>query len=108
VARPDQYTTTVGLAFFQGQFVGKWPEMMAGAMAAAMDAAGVERLVDGGRGDPLRREIARWQAALPGRVAAASRDEPPSQGRWRIHGLDLPDPVLRRVYHDNAADLIRF
>ena len=28
----DQYTTTVGLAFFQGQFVGKWPEMMAGAM----------------------------------------------------------------------------
>ena len=28
----DQYTTTVGLAFFQGQFVGKWPEMMAGAL----------------------------------------------------------------------------
>jgi predicted TIM-barrel fold metal-dependent hydrolase len=35
-------------------------------------------------------------------------DQPPSQGRWRIHGLDLPDGVLRRVYHDNAADLIRF
>jgi hypothetical protein len=33
---------------------------------------------------------------------------PPSQGRWRIHGLDLPDDVLRRVYHDNAAALIRF
>jgi multiple sugar transport system permease protein len=30
---PD-YTTTVGLAFFQGQFVGKWPEMMAGALAS--------------------------------------------------------------------------
>jgi ABC-type glycerol-3-phosphate transport system permease component len=30
----DQYTTTVGLAFFQGQFVGKWPEMMAGAMVS--------------------------------------------------------------------------
>ena len=28
----DQYTTTVGLAFFQGQHVGKWPEMMAGAL----------------------------------------------------------------------------
>jgi len=30
---PD-YTTTVGLAFLQGQFVGKWPEMMAGAMVS--------------------------------------------------------------------------
>jgi ABC-type glycerol-3-phosphate transport system permease component len=30
---PD-YTTTVGLAFFQGQHVGKWPEMMAGAMVS--------------------------------------------------------------------------
>ncbi len=30
----DQYTTTVGLAFFQGQFVGKWPEMMAGAVVS--------------------------------------------------------------------------
>jgi multiple sugar transport system permease protein len=30
----DQYTTTVGLAFFQGQFVGKWPEMMAGAIVS--------------------------------------------------------------------------
>lgn len=30
----DQYTTTVGLAFFEGQFVGKWPEMMAGAMVS--------------------------------------------------------------------------
>jgi ABC-type glycerol-3-phosphate transport system permease component len=24
----------VGLAFFQGQFVGKWPEMMAGALVS--------------------------------------------------------------------------
>lgn len=30
----DQYTTTVGLSFFQGQFVGKWPEMMAGALVS--------------------------------------------------------------------------
>ena len=30
----EQYTTTVGLAFFQGQFVGKWPEMMAGAIVS--------------------------------------------------------------------------
>ena len=32
----DQYTTTVGLAFFQGQYVGKWPEMMAGAMVSLL------------------------------------------------------------------------
>ena len=30
----DQYTTTVGLAFFQGQYDGKWPEMMAGALVS--------------------------------------------------------------------------
>jgi predicted TIM-barrel fold metal-dependent hydrolase len=35
-------------------------------------------------------------------------DEPPSQGRWQIHGLGLPDDVLARVYADNAARLIRF
>jgi ABC-type glycerol-3-phosphate transport system permease component len=28
------YTVTVGLAFFKGQFVGKWPEMMAGALVS--------------------------------------------------------------------------
>ena len=33
-AHLDQYTTTVGLAFFQGQYVGKWPEMMAGALVS--------------------------------------------------------------------------
>ena len=32
----------------------------------------------------------------------------PGQGRWQIHGLHLPDEVLRRVYHDNAARLVRF
>jgi hypothetical protein len=35
-------------------------------------------------------------------------DAAPSQGRWRIHGLGLSDDVLRRVYRDNAARLIRF
>jgi ABC-type glycerol-3-phosphate transport system permease component len=28
------YTVTVGLSFFKGQFVGKWPEMMAGALVS--------------------------------------------------------------------------
>jgi ABC-type glycerol-3-phosphate transport system permease component len=30
----NQYTTTVGLAFFKGQYIGKWPEMMAGALVS--------------------------------------------------------------------------
>lgn len=30
----------------------------------------------------------------------------PTQGRWRIYGLYLPDEVLRKVYHDNAARLL--
>jgi predicted TIM-barrel fold metal-dependent hydrolase len=29
------------------------------------------------------------------------------QGRWNIYGLSLPDEVLRKVYHDNAARLLR-
>ena len=32
----DQYTTTVGLAFFKGQYIGKWPEMMAGALVSLL------------------------------------------------------------------------
>ncbi len=31
---------------------------------------------------------------------------PGSQGRWLVHGLHLPDGVLRAVYHDNARRLI--
>jgi len=30
----------------------------------------------------------------------------PPQGRWRIYGLGLPDGILRKVYHDNAARLL--
>jgi predicted TIM-barrel fold metal-dependent hydrolase len=30
----------------------------------------------------------------------------PPQGRWRIYGLGLPEPVLKKVYHDNAARLL--
>ena len=35
-------------------------------------------------------------------------DEPPTQGRWAIHGLGLPDDVLRQIYRDNARRLIAF
>ncbi|MBX3421321.1 MAG: amidohydrolase family protein [Pirellulaceae bacterium] len=30
----------------------------------------------------------------------------PPQGIWRIYGVDLPDVVLRKIYHANAARLI--
>lgn len=31
----------------------------------------------------------------------------PPQGRWRIYGIDLPEGVLRKVYFENAARLLR-
>ena len=30
----------------------------------------------------------------------------PGQGRWRIYGIGLPDPVLRKVYSENAVRLL--
>lgn len=30
----------------------------------------------------------------------------PPQGRWRIYGIGLPEPILKKVYHDNAARLL--
>jgi predicted TIM-barrel fold metal-dependent hydrolase len=30
----------------------------------------------------------------------------PPQGLWNIHGIHLPDEVLRKFYHENAAKLI--
>jgi predicted TIM-barrel fold metal-dependent hydrolase len=31
----------------------------------------------------------------------------PGQGRWQIHGIGLPDDVLRKVYGDNARRILR-
>ena len=31
----------------------------------------------------------------------------PPQGRWRIYGIGLPEDILKKVYHDNAAKLLR-
>ncbi|MCS6951858.1 MAG: amidohydrolase family protein [Bryobacterales bacterium] len=31
----------------------------------------------------------------------------PPQGRWKIYGLGLPDAILRKVYYENAARLLR-
>jgi predicted TIM-barrel fold metal-dependent hydrolase len=30
----------------------------------------------------------------------------PPQGRWRIYGIGLPDRVLKKLYHDNAAGIL--
>jgi predicted TIM-barrel fold metal-dependent hydrolase len=34
-------------------------------------------------------------------------DPVPGQGRWQIHGIGLPDDVLRKVYRDNARRILR-
>ena len=34
-------------------------------------------------------------------------DPAPGQGRWQIHGIGLPDDVLRKVYRDNARRILR-
>ena len=31
----------------------------------------------------------------------------PAQGRWKIYGLDLPDPALEKIYHLNAERVFR-
>jgi predicted TIM-barrel fold metal-dependent hydrolase len=31
----------------------------------------------------------------------------PPQGRWSIYGIDLPDSILKKVYNENAARLLR-
>ncbi len=30
----------------------------------------------------------------------------PPQGRWKIYGIGLPDEILKKVYHDNAARVL--
>jgi predicted TIM-barrel fold metal-dependent hydrolase len=35
-----------------------------------------------------------------------STDPIPEQGRWQIHGIGLPDEVLRKVYRDNALRVL--
>lgn len=35
-----------------------------------------------------------------------SEKVPPPQGFWKIYGIDLPNDVLKKLYHKNAAKLI--
>lgn len=54
---------------------------------------------DNGMDEAMYRNIFRW---------LETGDESfdywgyPSQGRWEIYGLNLPDPVLEKIYHQNA------
>lgn len=34
-------------------------------------------------------------------------EDPPSQGRWRVYGLSLPDPVLKQVYSENVKQILQ-
>ena len=33
--------------------------------------------------------------------------ELPGQGRWYVHGMYLPDDVLKKIYHENALKLLK-
>ena len=77
-----QYTTTVGLAFFQGQFVGKWPEMMAGALVSLRPMVVLFVLAQ--------------RTSCAGIASPASRDE--EGGRPAPRGLRPRSPA-RRVRH---------
>jgi predicted TIM-barrel fold metal-dependent hydrolase len=67
-----------------------------------------DRILFGTDGDPQIGEYRRWYRFLQ------TRDEyfdygggpVPIQGRWAIHGIGLPDEVLRKVYRDNARRVL--
>lgn len=109
-------------------FGGAWATRSPSELPEALDAAGVERLVDldGGRGAALSREIDRWQAIVPDRVAVfagldyASWATDPAFGEtearalrdsaargalglkvWKLLGLRARDPAGRLVAVDD-------
>jgi predicted TIM-barrel fold metal-dependent hydrolase len=47
----------------------------------------------------------RWLETLDEYFDYAPSSRPP-QGRWRIYGIGLPDSILKKVYHNNAARLL--
>jgi predicted TIM-barrel fold metal-dependent hydrolase len=46
-----------------------------------------------------------WETAYSGPAAIFDPDLPPDQ-QPQINGLALPDPVLQKIYHDNAVKLL--
>lgn len=53
--------------------------------------------------DEMYRNYFRWLES-----ADESFDywDAPGQGRWEIYGLNLPDPVLEKIYHKNAERVL--
>jgi predicted TIM-barrel fold metal-dependent hydrolase len=47
----------------------------------------------------------RWLETLDEYFDYAPSAKPP-QGRWKVHGIGLPDAILKKVYHNNAARLL--
>jgi len=67
-----------------------------------------DRIVFGTDGDPDPGEYRRWYRFLETRDESFDYggDEVPGQGRWQIHGIGLPDDVLRKLYRDNSRRLL--
>ena len=67
-----------------------------------------DRIVFGTDGDPDPGEYRRWYRFLETRDESFDYgpDDIPAQGRWQIHGIGLPDEVLRKVYGENARRLL--
>jgi predicted TIM-barrel fold metal-dependent hydrolase len=57
---------------------------------------------DEGAGEAMYRNYFRWLETNDEYFPYAQY---PSQGRWMIYGLGLPDDVLEKVYHRNAEEL---
>ena len=57
---------------------------------------------------PTRCASSRRPGATSRRSTASSRARRPIQGRWKIDGVGLPESILRKVYFDNAAKLLRW
>jgi predicted TIM-barrel fold metal-dependent hydrolase len=110
---------------------GNWPENL-DAVAAMMDRFPNTMIEFGGREAELGRQPRRTRKLFldyQDRVMFGSDNTPdadmyqndfrwletddeafdywgsPSQGRWTVSGLSLPDPVLEKIYHLNAENL---
>jgi hypothetical protein len=36
-----------------------------------------------------------------------NNSEVPKQGRWYVHGMYLPDDVLKKIYRENAMKVLK-
>lgn len=67
-----------------------------------------DRVLFGSDGDPQLEEYRSWYRFLETRDESFDYGTAPTpqQGRWAVHGLGLPDEVLRKLYRDNARRLL--